>query len=276
MKSIYFMLIASLIFAFSCTRESDLQPSVNDISKTDHESPLAHASQKSVKRPFSDFLDAQGSTSSFLLPVPDFFGWVTGLEDGTLRLLAMDYLGVANKTIVDLGGSDLGTKVTGTVTERPLPDGRARVSVLLHVRDALIWLTDFDDTGDPSTDPLIMGARPQDVADGAIPALGSGSLQFDFINTAPGAPIPDVMLAIFEEIEVEGFEPLQVKITASGGGILHTVPLHELPWEEGDYGKMSLSFHQILFNSPSSNSKLAKNFGFVGSDLKVNKVAKSN
>jgi hypothetical protein len=270
--------MTSAFLMLSCTKDLSDQSSFSKVIEVADLTQNAHLPANSVKRPFSDFLIGQGSSSSFLPPVPDFYGWGSELADGTVRALAMDYLGVANQTIIDLGGPDLGTQVSGSVTEIPLADGRANVTVILHVSNALIWLTDVDfaQGGDFATDPLIMGARPAEVVAGATPALGSGNLKFVFINTAPGAAIPDIMLADFGEIDVPGFELQQLKITATGTGTLHNTPLHMVPWSEGDSGKMSLSFTGLFHNSPSPKSKLARNFGFVGSEIKVNRVGKNN
>ncbi len=278
MRSIYVLLVTSALLMLSCSKDLSDQSFFSKGVEVADLTQNAQVAVNSVKRPFSDFLSGQGSTSAFLPPVPDFFGWGSDLADGTVRALAMDYLGVANQTIIDWGGPDLGTQVSGSVTEIPLADGRAKVTVTLHVNNALIWLTDVDFAagGDFATDPLIMGARPAQVVAGATPALGSGNLKFVFNNTAPGAAIPDIMLAGFGEIIVPGFELLQLKITATGNGTLHSTPLHMVPWSEGDSGKMSLSFTGLFHNSPSPKSKLARNFGFVGAEIKVNKVGKNN
>ena len=88
------------------------------------------------------------------------------------------------------GGSiSFGTRTFGRVIERPLRDGRARVTVLLFTKDALAWVAE----GCDFLGTLLFGNRAPDVLSGAMPALADSFLQFVFINTAPGAPLPDLI-----------------------------------------------------------------------------------
>ncbi|MBI1735331.1 MAG: hypothetical protein HYR51_09160 [Candidatus Rokubacteria bacterium] len=149
-------------------------------------------------RPLGDFLGAQGSTSDFVPPVPDYVGWVDG-EFVTFALV--DYPGLAAGWIEDAtgGAESLGTKVRGTVMERAAPDGRAEVRVRLVTSRALSWaflIADVVDFSDPLfflTTPLAFGARAQDVVDGATPSLGKAHFDVTFTNSAPGAPLPDLV-----------------------------------------------------------------------------------
>jgi hypothetical protein len=162
--------------------------------------PAAAAGNGTVHRPLSDFLSTQGTTSVFIPPVPDY----VGTSDPALNIFALiDYAGLAAQWIVDNGGPSLGTTVDGTVTERALADGRARVTIHLRTTNALSWAIEGFDF--PNA-PEIFGNRAQDVALGAEPALGHSDFKFEFINTAPGAPIPDLVVALALGMPPPGFE----------------------------------------------------------------------
>jgi hypothetical protein len=72
-----------------------------------------------------------------------------------------------------------------------LADGRAEVEVRLQTENALTWVT--DGCNDFATDPLLFGHRAPDVLGGAEPGLCDSFLQLTFMNTAPGAPLPDLI-----------------------------------------------------------------------------------
>jgi hypothetical protein len=91
-----------------------------------------------------------------------------------------------NRQIVADGGASLGTTATGTVVERPLSDGTAEVTVLVHTADAFVYVTDFN------LKPLF-GNTPADVAAGATAGVGKCLLHLVFNNSAPGAPLPDLL-----------------------------------------------------------------------------------
>jgi hypothetical protein len=160
-------------------------------------SSVVQAGEGWKDRPFDDFLVAQGTTSAFVPPVPDYVGW--GDKD-LVTFALVDYAGLANASIEDeTGGTrSLGTRVYGTVKERARPDGRAEVRVKLEARNALSWAfliadADFNDPLVFLHTPLSFGARAQDVVKGAQPALGKASFDVTFMNTAPGAPLPDLL-----------------------------------------------------------------------------------
>jgi hypothetical protein len=151
-----------------------------------------HASQAS-HRPISDFVDAQGTTTMFVPPVPDYVGWST--PEG--RAASVDYAGVANKWLMANGlPQGLGTTTDGSITERSLADGRVEVSVLVHTSNALAYVLQCQSVTplacDFAIDPLLFGHRAQDVALGAATALGESFLHVVFKNPAPGLPLPDL------------------------------------------------------------------------------------
>jgi hypothetical protein len=173
-------------------------------------------------RPLSDFLLAQGSTSNGYPPLPDYFGWAN--NDPQNLLANVDYEGLAGEYLASHGGPDVGTQVAGTVTERPLADGRAEVTVILHVKNAITWARPLP-TINRFTDPLLFGQRgDQLLADPSLtPALSTCESKVVFINTAPGAPLPDVQVAFGNGPAQPGQELVAIAITASGSGQLHAL-----------------------------------------------------
>jgi hypothetical protein len=158
---------------------------------------LADSANSWRKRPFGDFLSAQGTTSDFVPPVPDYLGFADG---GLVTFALIDYAGLANAWIKSqTGGRNLRTTVYGTLRERAASDGRAEVRVTMETRDALAWaflIADADFDNDPFpflNTPLAFGARALDVIEGATPALARVSVEATFMNSGPGAPMPDLV-----------------------------------------------------------------------------------
>lgn len=148
------------------------------------------------QRPLSDFLSTQGSQSIFIPPVPDYWGWVApppGVKTPAPSYVggnsaSCDYAGLANEWLMSSGYPDLGTSFTGSVTEHSLKDGRILVHVELHTVNALTFgmRITAPDFGDFATDPLIFGARAQDVLLGATPGIGECHASFAW-KQSPGA-----------------------------------------------------------------------------------------
>ena len=120
---------------------------------------------------------------------------------------------MANEYLIDNGGDSLGTTTTGRINERPLADGRAEVAVTLHTTNALAWVSDI------STDfpgPLLFGHRVDEVLLGAQPALADCFLQVTFTNTAPGAPLPDLIQLTFVPEPGQAFVTQSLRCTGTG------------------------------------------------------------
>src|SRR5918912_1885672 len=95
--------------------------------------PSARAATSTTTRPIADFVNAQGTycisddnggCAIFLPPVANFPFFT---DPFTNRVAAIDYAGLAKRVMPSIG-----TTTSGTVTERPLADGRAEVDVQLH------------------------------------------------------------------------------------------------------------------------------------------------
>lgn len=160
----------------------------------------AGTAQAWTDRPLSDFLDAQGTSSTFFPPVKDYVGWVDG-EFITFALV--DYAGLADKYIKQKTGDSLGTEVRGIVTEKPADDGKAQVKVVLSTTNALGFAQSIEDLEANDWDflntPTIFGAKAQDVVkEGAEPVVGQAILLTTFTISEPGADLPDLVDVIFD------------------------------------------------------------------------------
>ena len=169
---------------------------------------LIAADKVGLHRPISDFVSAQGKfcfpngtppCQQFVPPVANFLGWADVHRDVIGVAASIDYAGLANQYLVATYGVDLGTRTTGTIIERPLPDGRANVSVTLHTINALTWATSASvfPGGSPIFGVKVIENDPLGGFGGATPALSRVEFRITFTNTAPGAPLPDLMQLFF-------------------------------------------------------------------------------
>lgn len=181
-----------------------------------------------TQRPITDFLSAQGTTTEFVPPVRDVIGWAEPPAPNSVILpfAWVDYAGVADEYL----GGTLGTTLSGHVLEWPQADGRAKVQVNLHATNALAWMIKIDLTGDVlaqiANAPTHFGYRPQDVNNTHPAALVDATLDVVFFNTAPGAPLPDLVTAINGGVSTPpspppGFALLSEKFRAHGDGSIN-------------------------------------------------------
>jgi hypothetical protein len=153
----------------------------------------AATSFAATQRPIQQFVAAQTSQLFWFDP-----------ETG--HSIFTDYSG-RNNSQFQLG---LGTTTDGTITERSLPDGRARVHVVLHTRSALTTGGfNFNAAG-------VFGHSVGQVLGGADAALGDSLLTVDFINTAPGAAMPNLISLIFNPQPGQVVEKLLFVVNADG------------------------------------------------------------
>ncbi len=194
----FFLLVAMMVAAFpGCMDPTVDRPTSEDTQESSGQEPTALTApleEIQSARPLSDFLDAQGSTNIFVPPVPDFIGWSNNPPE---LCASIDYAGLEAKWLLDNFGIDLGTQISGTVTEHALSDGRAEVTVNVSVRNSLFWVVSCLSTGNPFTlNPPLFGYRAQEIAADPVnkkPTLGNCEFQVVFKNTAPGAPLPDLL-----------------------------------------------------------------------------------
>lgn len=216
-------------------------------------------------RPISDFIEQQGTYCFpdgsggcllFVPPVENFFGWNDPVNN---RGASVDYAGLADKYLTSVG-IPLGTTFSGTIVELPMKDGRAEVKVVLHTKNALTWVIEGGE--DYATDPLLFGYRPTDVAAGATPVLADITFKVVFINTAPGAPLPDlIQLVVAPEEGQEG--PLFFAMRAQAAG-----PLREaFGVQDGTPGRATI-IQTGLFVTPFMGA-VSDGFPVERIDLKV-------
>jgi len=204
-----------VVITLGCSRSTPVGPQGVTLNNATTTPQLAAA----VQRPLSDFLSTQGTTNGFIPPLPDFIAWTN--NDPQTMFVSVDYAGVVASYLNSHGGPSLGTTMSGSVTERPLADGRAEVSVLLHTDRALTWTIALPPT-DLATDPLLYGYRGTDLlADPSLtPALSSSDLQVVFKNTAPGAALPDLVTAFILGEAEPGQELVMLAFRSRGSGPL--------------------------------------------------------
>jgi hypothetical protein len=175
---------------------------------------------RNLETVFVDLLDTQGSTSVFFPPVGDMLGWAD-LE--FVNFGPVDYAGLASEYLESLSSPvSLRTTVSGRVLECVRNDDTVEISVVLSTRKALGFAQSLseiiaNDRAFLGT-PTIFGAKAQDVAAGSIPALGPAQLRTTFTIDNPGDPLPDLCIAIQENLE--DFAPLTLDFRSTTVGTL--------------------------------------------------------
>jgi hypothetical protein len=170
-----------------------------------------------VQRPLSDWLSAQGACFPdgvggcllFFPPVP-LYGGIGNVDFSMIAWV--DYAGVADRW----ASGAFGTQISGTVTERSLSDGRAQVDVTWRTTHALTFVT----AGSLPPGPLLFGHYAPDVLAGADGAFGSSSFHISFTNTAPGAPLPDLLQ--LQYLPAPGQEAVLEALHATATGTLRS------------------------------------------------------
>jgi hypothetical protein len=200
----------------ACSRQTPMEP-LHQVA-IDLQSPPKQTIE--TQRPLADFIGTQGSTNIFIPPIPDFVGWSSAAAKPPVRFASVDYAGLAGKWLATNGGPNVGTQISGTISERPLADGRAEVSVNLHVKNAMTWV--LVNPNDVAHDPTIFGHRANEIlANRSLaPALSDAEMLVTFKNTAPGAPLPDLVTAFILGQGAPGQELVKLMFRSSGFGLL--------------------------------------------------------
>jgi len=154
-----------------------------------------------TQRPLTDFLDEQGSSSTFFAPVPDYLGWVDG---DFVTFALVDYAGLAEAWIEATSDYSLPTDIDGHVKEREIDTDTFEVKIKLRTANALsfaqsvadIVANGFDFAG---TD-TIFGNKAADVADGDTAATGWAHLDITLTTSSPDADLPD-LVGIFDTVD---------------------------------------------------------------------------
>jgi len=181
---------------------------------------LAVAQQQTVQRPIEEFVAAQGTFCVpdgsggcllFTPPVPNSLSWQNS-DRG--RCASVDYAGLANEWLQDNsnGATSLGTSFSGSVVERARDDGKADVTVTLFTGSALTWAV----SGCDPNGPFIFGNRVTDVLAGAEASVGDSFLRVEFINFAPGKPLPDLIQLFHAPTGGQVFQRVSFQANAEG------------------------------------------------------------
>jgi hypothetical protein len=147
----------------------------------------------------------------FVPPVPNFEGWGDFVNN---LAVSVDYAGLANACF----GNAFGTSMSGVITERALANGRAEDTVLLFTHNALTWVVQPIDF---KNGPVVFGHRwdttsPVCTLNGASPTLGTSFLHIKFTNTAPGAPLPDLIQLFASPAPGQGLIEYTFQANATG------------------------------------------------------------
>jgi hypothetical protein len=194
------------------------------------------------QRPFSEWLNAQGSSIDLTTCASSVIGWAT--RDGATFARA-DYSGKIGDCITFNGGPEFNPEFSGTVTERDLPDGTAEIQVIHHFTNTYVVARDTSQGGNPA--PAILGFNQFELFDHPeLPsALASGMIKVKFIIDHPGAPLPDL-----NTIDV-----LSLSTRFQGDGPLRAT----FGVDEGTPGKVVVS-QTGLFNIPGQGNGVADGF----------------
>jgi hypothetical protein len=208
-------------------------------------SAFAGSNNSARIREIEEWVDAQGTyciddgMGGCVLFVPPFENYLGESSfpppPGVVTILSsFDYAGIAERKIIEEGGDPLGTTFEGHIRERPLKDGRAECRVNLRTRNALCWANECDMACDFATSPMLFGARSTEVLGGMPATLGEINLTVLFINTAMGAPMPDIFKILVDPDP--GQELLWFALSATANGPLREA--YGVP--DGTPGKMTV------------------------------------
>jgi hypothetical protein len=202
---------------------------------------------QATQRPIADFSNAQGtlvglSTPSTCIP-PQCAG----------RIAVIDYAGQWNQYLISKGYPSLGTTTEGSILERPLPDGRAEVTVVLHTTRALTFASTWPfPSFDSELNPRLFGYTAGEILADPLhkqPALGESHLVLTFKNTAPGAPLPDLHNWLVLGNSAPGQEIVSLYLDGNATGVLHALAT-VYPWAEGTPGRLIVSEIGVLNRGP--------------------------
>jgi hypothetical protein len=219
--------------------------------------------QTTTTRDLSEFLNVQGTVMipGYPGPVAGFFSWT----DLTGRNMSVDYAGLVKRCWPTL---NLPTSSDGVIIERPLPDGRAEVTVILHTQNAVTFVAEQD----PAFGTILFGQRWSTSGTCGVastsgldnPVLGDLFMQLVFINTAPGAPLPDLFQLFGVVPPAFGQEPRTLKVSAKAVG-----PLYNLPRiADGTIGRASTQQVGLLYKYGTHGKPAIDGFTVERVDLK--------
>jgi len=172
----------------------------------------AFSQPATTTRPISDFVSTQG-TYCLANPAacPNFAGsYVAWTSPSPGRIAVVDF--AAKEPVV----GQLGTTTSGTVTERPLVDGRVQVRVRLGTQNALTFVQAWDGTPNFNAGAFLFGRTAAGVQAGGAPGVGDSSLEVTFVNSGPGAALPDLVRYVVGDLPIEDLRMIAFQARASG------------------------------------------------------------
>jgi hypothetical protein len=185
---------------------------------------------KTTVRPINDFVSAQGSVLADLGPVNGgelyggkLFIWGNGLN----QLFRVDYAGTDAKGLLAVGGPDVNTAFKGVIVEQSLADGRAEVVIHLVTHNAIAFMDNASSYPANCSNgsatfltlcPAIFGYNIVELANGiGKPVLVDSEMDIKLVNTAPGAPLPDIAFISFSPNSSGAYlKTLMLKVTTVG------------------------------------------------------------
>jgi hypothetical protein len=184
---------------------------------------VAAPSGKGVShRPIEDLIATQGTYDG---------NFLSYINNEWIVEASVDYAGLDNQAIIAAGGDDLGTTITGSITEKVLVDGRTLVRFSIHTENALTRAIDWN-IGD-----YIFGSTVDEIInEGAHASLGSCKFDMTYITTAPpGSPMPDLLQMAYYGIP--GYSMVKVQFVATSMGELNS----EFGVPQGTPGRVHLT-----------------------------------
>ena len=171
----------------------------------------------------------QRSINDFLNNQTVGWYWFDNNDTTSRKYLYADYAGLQNR----IYGLNIASTYDGMITEKALSNGTAEVRIVLHAHNILMYVL----ASNWST--LLFGETPSKILGGATPTLGNADIDATFINSAPGAPIPDfgtiISLATKFSMKASAFGPL----TAASGLGPDGTPGHAWTNQNGVPGKLN-------------------------------------
>ena len=197
------------------------------------------------QRPFSDWLNAQGSLLNAGNCASSVLGWLT---PDFVTFARADYSGKIGDCITSHGGPVFTPEFSGTVTEHDLPDGRAEILVIHHFANTYVVARDNTQPTPPGIPaPAILGFNATELfGHPELPsAVARGTIQVKFIIDHPGDPLPDLST----------INLLSLSARFQGSGPLRAA----FGVDEGTPGKVVVS-QTGLFNIPGQGDGVADSF----------------
>ena len=189
--------------------------------------------RKDGQRSIKDFINAQGNTPNSRFPTafyetpyaPGLPNYAVGHTSASCpgqfcqyatgsRIVVVDYAGGASDYLKKHGYRNLNTETEGSITERPLPDGRVQITIVLHTTNALTFVSTWDPNGDPTqsaeTNARLFGSSVSDLLRDRSrrPALADSLLVMTY-KQPPNRPLPDLVKAFafgaYPDLELTSF-----------------------------------------------------------------------